>query len=106
MTDRIPDDGTITPEDRQWAEERVARLESMCRALDEDLESPASPPGEWAAFWDSMRHLYTRAAFHLATGVRTGDVRTFNVGRALWNEVRDGLDRAERRLGLSPGKSS
>lgn len=76
----------------------------MSAALDEDQGHPPAE-GEWADFWPAMRHLYSRTSVYLATGVRTGDIRAFRVGRLLWIEVEEGLSRAHHRLGLSGHKS-
>lgn len=69
-------------------------------SLDRDLVGHRFP-GEWQAFWESMRHLYGRTAIHLSTGVRTADPRALNVGRALWSEIEHAIARAGRRLGMS-----
>ena len=107
LSDSISNGALIAPVDRDWAEERLRRLASMTAALDEDRRQPPFPSsGEWAAFWQAMRQLYSRTAVYLATGIRTGDIRALQVGRLLWTEIHEGLDRAGKRLEISRSDTS
>jgi hypothetical protein len=89
----------VTRADRDWAEERAARLRRMIAALDADLGGVAN--SEWAEFWRDMRRLYSRAALHLTTAAHADNPACLRTGRELWQEIKDLLQLAERRLDAS-----